>query len=115
MQCIRLCKVMQPYATTERGANLMLKNRVRLTTTLDKDLLDALEKKSQELGVNKSRLFDEAVFLLLENRGDTSVFTQKTSEVVPKEENPVEESNEQAEEIDEEMDGILSKLDEDFS
>ncbi|MCK8816282.1 ribbon-helix-helix domain-containing protein [Natroniella sulfidigena] len=43
-----------------------LTTRKRITTTLDKDLIDKLDNLSKETRIPKSKLFDEAIKDLLE-------------------------------------------------
>jgi metal-responsive CopG/Arc/MetJ family transcriptional regulator len=49
---------------------MALKNRTKITTTLDNKLIDKLDKLSKDTRIPKSRLFDEAVGLLLEKHND---------------------------------------------
>lgn len=50
------------------GCVLMLVNRVRITTSIDKKLYDKLKKLSDKTKVPMSKLYDEAIEDLLDKR-----------------------------------------------
>lgn len=56
------------------GVTMALKNRVRIGTTLEKDINDKLEKLHQATHIPKSKLFDEAIVDLYEKYKDNYNF-----------------------------------------
>lgn len=51
---------------TDKIRNQGLKTRVRFSTSINKDLADKLEQLKKETRIDKSKLLDEAIELLLE-------------------------------------------------
>jgi metal-responsive CopG/Arc/MetJ family transcriptional regulator len=49
---------------------MALKNRTKITTTLDNKLIVKLDKLSKDTRIAKSKLFDEAVELLLKKHNN---------------------------------------------
>lgn len=52
---------------SELARNKDLKNRIRFSTSLDKELSIKLEELSKSTRIPKSKLLDEAIELLLKN------------------------------------------------